>query len=214
MVGKKALLMNQGRPRHSKISKVFEPIELLIPIVPWPWFVTMTLDTASGILVPAAKKVRPITESGISNVSPIKVIINATTYDMAPIHAMHAAKVRKRRFGFFRQSGIVAQSRKTIGQRNVCTKKHDSGSSFHGDRANSGPVSLSSWLSAVPLSVSFGSPSAKKSRLCLAAGLISGVTSLASSSGDSLLHILMMFWNLRAILSLQDITGRGFKLDY
>lgn len=35
-----------------------------------PWFVTITLDTASGTLVPAAKNVKPITESGISNVSP------------------------------------------------------------------------------------------------------------------------------------------------
>lgn len=37
-----------------------------------PFFATMTLETASGTEVPAAKKVIPITESGIINVSPIK----------------------------------------------------------------------------------------------------------------------------------------------
>lgn len=37
-----------------------------------PWFVTITLETASGTLVPAAKNVKPMTESGIFNVSPEK----------------------------------------------------------------------------------------------------------------------------------------------
>lgn len=62
--------MNHGKPRHNNISNVFEPIELLIPIAPWPCFVTMTLDTASGTLVPAAKNVKPIIESGMFAVSP------------------------------------------------------------------------------------------------------------------------------------------------
>lgn len=35
-----------------------------------PCFATITLDTASGTLVPAARKVMPITESGIFSVSP------------------------------------------------------------------------------------------------------------------------------------------------
>lgn len=35
-----------------------------------PCFATITLETASGTLVPAAKNVMPITESGIFNVSP------------------------------------------------------------------------------------------------------------------------------------------------
>lgn len=35
-----------------------------------PCFATITLDTASGTDVPAARKVIPITESGIINVSP------------------------------------------------------------------------------------------------------------------------------------------------
>lgn len=65
--------MNHGKPRHSRISNVFDPIELLMPMPPWPWFVTMTLETASGTLVPAARNVSPITESGISIVSPMHV---------------------------------------------------------------------------------------------------------------------------------------------
>lgn len=52
------------------MSNVFEPMELLMPIAPCPWFVTITLETASGTLVPAAKNVRPITESGMLMVSP------------------------------------------------------------------------------------------------------------------------------------------------
>lgn len=37
-----------------------------------PWFVTMTLEVASGTLIPAARKVRPMTESGIPHVFPRK----------------------------------------------------------------------------------------------------------------------------------------------
>lgn len=38
-----------------------------------PCFATITLETASGTDVPAAKKVMPITESGIRRVSPVCV---------------------------------------------------------------------------------------------------------------------------------------------
>lgn len=37
-----------------------------------PCLATITLETASGTLVPAARNVIPITESGIFNVSPIE----------------------------------------------------------------------------------------------------------------------------------------------
>lgn len=33
-IGEKAAFMNHGNPRHSKMSKVLDPIELLIPIEP------------------------------------------------------------------------------------------------------------------------------------------------------------------------------------
>lgn len=64
-------LKNHGNPKHSNISNVFELIELLMPIAPCPWFVTITLEMASGKLVPAAKNVNPITESGMFIVSPV-----------------------------------------------------------------------------------------------------------------------------------------------
>jgi hypothetical protein len=37
-----------------------------------PLLATITLETASGMLMPAAKNVRPITESGIFRVSPAR----------------------------------------------------------------------------------------------------------------------------------------------
>ena len=40
---------------------------------PAPWRATMTLLRRSGMEVPAAKKVRPITGSGMSNTSPASV---------------------------------------------------------------------------------------------------------------------------------------------
>jgi hypothetical protein len=43
---------------------MLEPMELLIPIDPYPCAVTITDETASGIEVPAAKNVSPITLSG------------------------------------------------------------------------------------------------------------------------------------------------------
>lgn len=66
--------MSQGRPKQKRISNVFDPIELLIPMQPYPLAVTIILDTASGTLVPTARNVNPIIESGISSVSP-KIII-------------------------------------------------------------------------------------------------------------------------------------------
>lgn len=68
--GSKYAFRNHGMPKHSRMSNVFELIELLMPIAPCPWFVTITLETASGKLVPAAKNVSPITESGTLAVSP------------------------------------------------------------------------------------------------------------------------------------------------
>lgn len=36
LTGKNDALISHGKPRHNNISNVFEPIELLIPIEPWP----------------------------------------------------------------------------------------------------------------------------------------------------------------------------------
>lgn len=74
----------------------------------------MTLDTASGTLVPAAKKVIPMTESGIRSVWPMIVIIQATKYDSEPIQTMHIVKVSGNIFlnRGFSQSGIVMKKMK------------------------------------------------------------------------------------------------------
>lgn len=59
----RSVLISQGRPRHNRISKVFEPNELLIPIVPCPCNDTSTEDVASGSDVPAARNIKPNTLS-------------------------------------------------------------------------------------------------------------------------------------------------------
>lgn len=78
----------------------------------------MTLETASGTLVPAAKKVIPMTESGIFSVSPMMVIIQATTYDNDPIHMIHITNVKGNHFLnlSFSQSGIVTRKTRCMGQ--------------------------------------------------------------------------------------------------
>lgn len=104
-----------------------------------PRLATMTLETASGTLVPAAKNVIPITESGIFKVSPeigegrildflvfsslasrlpIIVIIHATTYDSDPIQTMHITNVSGKILLFlaFLQSGMAMRNSKCIGQ--------------------------------------------------------------------------------------------------
>lgn len=48
------------------MSKVFDPIELLIPIEPFPRAVTTRAEIASGKDVPAARNVVPITLSEVS----------------------------------------------------------------------------------------------------------------------------------------------------
>jgi hypothetical protein len=50
-----------------------------------PCLATITLETASGTLVPAARNVIPITESGIFNVSPEKYQNNQTVLLIKPV---------------------------------------------------------------------------------------------------------------------------------
>lgn len=79
----KFLFLSQRFFSPSKVSgkKLFSDICLLHVFQPGlkkghcsqflPFLATSTLAMVSGMLVPAANKVRPITVSGISNVSPI-----------------------------------------------------------------------------------------------------------------------------------------------
>lgn len=64
-------LINQGKPKPIRMSNMFEPIELHKAMSANPArFTTSTLEINSGIEVPAAKMVNPLTVSGIPKVFP------------------------------------------------------------------------------------------------------------------------------------------------
>ena len=64
-------LINHGRPKHTKMSKMFEPIALHNAISAKPArFTTRALDNSSGNDVPAANNVRPPTVCGTPKVTP------------------------------------------------------------------------------------------------------------------------------------------------
>lgn len=54
----------------------------------------MTMETISGKLPPADRKVIPITESGIPIVSPTTVVIQETRYEEIAIQMTHMTKVK------------------------------------------------------------------------------------------------------------------------
>lgn len=60
----------------------------------WPCLERRTIDTISGRLPPAARKVMPITESGMPTVSPTAVVIHETRYEETAIQTTHMMKVR------------------------------------------------------------------------------------------------------------------------
>lgn len=65
-------LINHGKPKQIKISKIFDPNRLHNAMLARPArFTTITLEITSGIEAPAAKMVNPITVSGSLNVFPI-----------------------------------------------------------------------------------------------------------------------------------------------
>ena len=61
---------------------------------PFPCLQTMTEENNSGTEVPMARKVRPMTESGMPRSTPMMVIIQVRTYETAPIQAMHMTNDR------------------------------------------------------------------------------------------------------------------------
>lgn len=65
-----AVWMNQGRPRHTRMSKTLLPTALLTAMSPKPSLMTANEESASGTLTPAATNVRPITVSGMPKVLP------------------------------------------------------------------------------------------------------------------------------------------------
>lgn len=59
---------NHVNPNDKIIFKVLDPSELEIPTPFSPFRIIMTLDNASGVQLPAARKVRPTITSGMPNV--------------------------------------------------------------------------------------------------------------------------------------------------
>lgn len=60
--------MNHGTPSDKNISNVLDPSEFETPTPFSPFRIIITLDNASGVQLPAAKNVKPITASGMRNV--------------------------------------------------------------------------------------------------------------------------------------------------
>ena len=69
-------LISHGSPKQMSMSNVLDPMLLDTAMEPWPCFDTMREEMTSGMLVPTARKVRPITESGMLHVYPITEIIH------------------------------------------------------------------------------------------------------------------------------------------
>ena len=66
-------ICSQGNGNPMVTSKIFEPMELETAISPWPFLATITDVIRSGTLVPAARKVNPMSAESMLNVSPIRV---------------------------------------------------------------------------------------------------------------------------------------------
>eukprot|EP00316_Scyphosphaera_apsteinii_P003291 CAMPEP_0119338960 /NCGR_PEP_ID=MMETSP1333-20130426/97278_1 /TAXON_ID=418940 /ORGANISM="Scyphosphaera apsteinii, Strain RCC1455" /LENGTH=99 /DNA_ID=CAMNT_0007350383 /DNA_START=189 /DNA_END=488 /DNA_ORIENTATION=+ len=66
-----AVASSHGIGRPKVMSNTLEPIEEERAMSPWPSRATNTEDSASGIEVPAANTVTPMTDSGMPIVVPI-----------------------------------------------------------------------------------------------------------------------------------------------
>lgn len=79
-------------------SKMLLPTELDTAISPNPFRATMTLVMRSGILVPAARNVRPITSGGIRTVSPTTFAHQTIRYEYPAIHTIDPMNVTAKNF--------------------------------------------------------------------------------------------------------------------
>lgn len=79
-------------------SKMLLPTELDTAISPKPFRATMTLVMRSGILVPAARNVRPITSGGIRTVSPTTFAHQTIRYEYPAIHTIDPINVTAKNF--------------------------------------------------------------------------------------------------------------------
>merc|ERR1711924_581337 len=67
------LKSSHGSGRPTATSKMFEPIDDDTAMSPWPCLATMTEESRSGTLVPAARNVRPMITTGILRRAPSAV---------------------------------------------------------------------------------------------------------------------------------------------
>lgn len=93
-----------------------------------PLRATITLEMTSGMLVPAASRVIPATESGTPSVYAMIVTIQTAKYETPPIQTTDKMKVsgNQRLSDSLRQSGTVKCSRKLMGQKmtqRICQKE-------------------------------------------------------------------------------------------
>merc|ERR1711871_186309 len=87
-----ASLMNQGRPRPMQMSKTLEPTALDTAMSPSPSSATEMEPSASGMDVPMARKVRPMTTSGMPQRQPILSMNSTMKYE---IHVMWMSEMKK-----------------------------------------------------------------------------------------------------------------------
>lgn len=94
-------------------SKMLLPTELETAISPYPFRATITLVIRSGMLVPAARNVRPITSGGMATVSPATFAHQTIRYEYAAIQKIEPMKVIGKNFfpEIKRMNGICDLSR-------------------------------------------------------------------------------------------------------
>lgn len=74
------------------------PTELETAMSPNPFRATMTLVIRSGMLVPAARNVRPITSGGMRTVSPAMFAHQTIRYEYAAIQKIEPMNVTAKNF--------------------------------------------------------------------------------------------------------------------
>jgi len=110
---------NHGKGNPTVTSKIFEPTEDETAMSPKPFRATMTLVIRSGIEVPAAKKVRPITSGGIWKAFPVIVAHQTMRYENAAIHNILPMNVIAKNFlpDSFLVSGNVSHNGIIMGRK-------------------------------------------------------------------------------------------------
>lgn len=102
---------SQGNGNPTVTSKMLDPTEEDTAMSPNPLRATITLVIRSGIEVPAAKNVRPMTGGGILKTSPAYVAHQTIKYEKMAIHRMLPINVMGKNFRAeaLRVSGKVSQ---------------------------------------------------------------------------------------------------------